>query len=201
MNWDEAEDFNLLDLKSFLMNQVGILGTKHDVDSSCYPPVNGESILKSVGGVKPEGSATAFNCGTPVIGNLPKQDCLKPMESFTACSFSFPRNQVGLSMNQGRQTGKVPSRFILLDSESTHCTFYTKDYLHDIRTSENPILVHTNGGKMMCTLEGFLPGFRWVYYNPAGIANILSLAVVESRGRRITYDSWAVMGRRNIPRP
>ena len=44
---------------------------------------------------------------------------------------------------------------------------------------------------MMCTLEGFLPKFGWVYYNPDGIANILSLAVVESRGRRITYDSWA----------
>ena len=41
----------------------------------------------------------------------------------------------------------------------------------------------------MCTLEGYLPGFGWVYFNLEGIANILSLAVVESRGRRITYDS------------
>ena len=88
-------------------------------------------------------------------------------------------NQVDFSMNQGRQTSKVPSRFILLDSESTHCMFYTKDYLHDIRTSEDPILVHTNGRQMMCTLEGFLPGFGWVYYNPDEIANILSLAMVE----------------------
>ena len=94
-------------------------------------------------------------------------------------------------MNQVHQTGKVPSSFILLDSEITHCAFYTKGYLCNIRTSENPILVHTNGGQMMCTLEGFLPGFGWVYFNPTGIANILSLAVLESRGRRITYDSWA----------
>ena len=65
VNWDEAEDFNLLDQKSFSMNQVGF-------------------------------------------------------------SFEFSMNQVGFSMNQGRQTGKVPSRFILLDSESTHCTFYTR---------------------------------------------------------------------------
>ena len=94
-------------------------------------------------------------------------------------------------MNPVYQTGEVSSRFILLDSESTHCTFYTKGYLCNIRTSDNPILVHTNGGQMMCTLEGYLSGFGWVYFNPAGIANILSLAVVESRGRRITYDSWA----------
>ena len=43
---------------------------------------------------------------------------------------------------------------------------------------------------MECTLEGDLPGFGTVYYNPEGIANILSMAVVESKGRRITYDSW-----------
>ena len=43
----------------------------------------------------------------------------------------------------------------------------------------------------MCTLEGFLPGFGWVYYIPDGIANMLFLAMVESRRRRITYDSWA----------
>ena len=126
--------------------------------------------------------ATAFS-------TVHRLDWLSPLDLSQPAVFNFPSNQAGFSMNQGLQTGKVPSRFILLDSESTHCTFYTKGYLHDIRTSEDPILVHTNGGQMMCTLEGFLPGFRWVYYNPAGIANILSLAVVESRGRRITYDS------------
>ena len=43
---------------------------------------------------------------------------------------------------------------------------------------------------MECTLKRDLPGFGPVYFNPEGIANILSMAVVESRGRRITYDSW-----------
>ena len=94
------------------------------------------------------------------------------------------------SMNQGHEAGKVPWWFILLDSESTHCTFYCKALLKNIRTSDNPILVHTNGGQMECTLEGDLPGFGTVYYNHNGIANILSMAVVEARGRRITYDSW-----------
>ena len=43
---------------------------------------------------------------------------------------------------------------------------------------------------MICVLEGDLPGFGPVYFNPNRIANILSLAVVEARGRRMTYDSW-----------
>ena len=102
VNWDEAEDFNLLNLKSFLMNQVGFSGRKHYVDISCYPSVNGESILKSVGWVKPEGPATASSCCNPVIGNPIIQDCLKPLESFTAHSFEFSMNQVGFSMIQGR---------------------------------------------------------------------------------------------------
>ena len=94
------------------------------------------------------------------------------------------------SMYESKKTGKVPPRFILLDSKSTHCTFYTAKYLKNIRTSKHPILVHTNGGTMICVQEGDLPGFGPVYFNPNGIANILSLAVVEARGRRITYDSW-----------
>ena len=64
-------------------------GTKHHVDISCYPPVNGELILKSVDWVKPEGPTTAFSCCTPVIGNLYNQDCLKPMEPFAAHSFGL----------------------------------------------------------------------------------------------------------------
>ena len=42
---------------------------------------------------------------------------------------------------------------------------------------------------MKCTLEGDLLWFGIVYYNPNGVAIILSMAVVEARGRRITYDS------------
>ena len=53
VNWDEAEDFNLLDLKSFLMNQVGFSGTKHHVDISCYPSVNGKQALRVLEGHNP----------------------------------------------------------------------------------------------------------------------------------------------------
>ena len=95
------------------------------------------------------------------------------------------------SMNQVHHQQKVPARYILLNSESTHCTFYTRQYLKNIRTTEHPIDVHTNGGVMKCVLEGDLPGFGPVYYNPHGIANILSFAAVEASRRRITYDLWA----------
>ena len=37
---------------------------------------------------------------------------------------------------------------------------------------------------------GDLNNYGMVYYNHTGIANILSMARVEAKGRRITYDSW-----------
>ena len=94
------------------------------------------------------------------------------------------------SMNLTCLMEKVPEHYILLDSKSTHCTFYTRSYLKNIRRAPIPIKVNTNGGVMECVLEGDLPGFGPVYFNPNGIANILSLAVVEAAGRRVTYDSW-----------
>ena len=41
----------------------------------------------------------------------------------------------------------------------------------------------------MHTLIGDLPGYGTVYYNPNGIANILSLSNVEKAGREVSYDT------------
>ena len=63
--------------------------TKHHVDIRRYPPVNGESILRSVDWVKPEGPAMVPSHCTPIFGNPVSQDQLKPMESFAAHSFGL----------------------------------------------------------------------------------------------------------------
>ena len=75
---------------------------------------------------------------------------------------------------------KVPWYFILLDNESTHHTFYTKKYLRNIRKANVPLQVNTNGGVIIYDQWGDFDGLeRPVYYNPDGIANILSFAKVE----------------------
>ena len=77
-----------------------------------------------------------------------------------------------------------------MDNESTHDTFYAKRFLTNIRPADEPIDVNTNGGLHTCNMIGDLAGYGWVYYNPHGIANILSMANVESSGCRITYDTY-----------
>ena len=84
---------------------------------------------------------------------------------------------------------KIPPHLILLDSGSTHDTFYSDHMLTDIRSSPFPVAVNTNGGEILFELEGTLPGYGQVYYNPDGIANVLSMARVEEKGTRITYDT------------
>ena len=98
-------------------------------------------------------------------------------------------NKIEYCFEQSKDHEKVPAHYILLDSESTHDTFYIKGYLRNIRKADTPIRVNTNGGIMICDMVGDLPGYGWVYYNPNGIANILSMARVEENGRRITYDT------------
>ena len=84
---------------------------------------------------------------------------------------------------------KVPPHLILLDSRSTHDTFYSEDLLQNIRPTDITLTMNTNAGELKFDLEGDLPGHGPVFFNPEGIANVLSMARVEERGTRITYDT------------
>lgn len=77
---------------------------------------------------------------------------------------------------------KVSPHLILLDNGSTLDTFYVKSYLKDIRKADSAIDISTNGGVHKCDLIGDLSWYGWVYYNPRGIANILSMARLEEKG-------------------
>lgn len=83
----------------------------------------------------------------------------------------------------------MPKYYVLLDNQSTHDTFYNCSLLKNIREAENLIHVSTNAGVLSYTQEGMLPGYGWVYYNPDGIANIISMSVAESKGYHITYNT------------
>jgi hypothetical protein len=67
--------------------------------------------------------------------------------------------------------------------------FHNADLLKNIRTGEGHMDIHCNAGVTSTNLIGDLPGYGQVWYHPNGIANILSLKRVKSRGHRVTYDS------------
>ena len=82
----------------------------------------------------------------------------------------------------------IPITWILLDKQSTVCAFTNSDLLDNIREVDTWMDIHCNAGVTSTNMVGDLKGFGEVWYNPKGIANILSMAVVE-KSFRVTYDS------------
>ena len=78
-------------------------------------------------------------------------------------------------------TGIDPS-WILLDSQSTMSVFNNHSFLTNIHPAQHPIEVITNGGSQTSTHIGTFHGLGVpcpAWYNPASIANILSLTAIR----------------------
>ena len=84
--------------------------------------------------------------------------------------------------------GRINVNWILLDSQSTIDMFYNRKLLKNIRKSEETIDIHCNAGVTTTNMVGDLDGYGTVWYDPHGIANILSLhRVIEKY--RVQFDS------------
>ena len=88
------------------------------------------------------------------------------------------------------QDKKLSSSWIILDNGSTIDIFSNKELLSNIRRSKTTMKVRCNAGTMTTNMIGDLVGYGTVWYDPKGIANILSLARVQEK-HRVTYDSGA----------
>jgi Reverse transcriptase (RNA-dependent DNA polymerase)/Zinc knuckle len=92
----------------------------------------------------------------------------------------------GCVLHDGKQ---MPNTWVLLDNQSTLDVFSNPELLENIREGLGSMTIHCNAGATKTTLVGELPGYGTVWYNPNGIANIISVARVISRGYKVTYDS------------
>ena len=86
------------------------------------------------------------------------------------------------------QSRNLPRSWILLDNQTTVDVFMNKDLLDNIRTVASTMNIRCNAGNSRTNLQGDLRGYGTVWYNPEGIANILSLSNVKKKNR-VTYDS------------
>ena len=94
----------------------------------------------------------------------------------------------GFSQRSGHT---IPSSWILLDSCLTVSSVIDRSLVANLRDCEPDEVtrVYTNGGSLGYTQKGDLTLVPFeVYYNPSGIANILSLAAVIDKFR-VTLDS------------
>jgi hypothetical protein len=83
----------------------------------------------------------------------------------------------------------IPKTWILLDNQSIVNVFCNAELLTDIREVDIMLTIHSNAGSSDTRWMGTLRGFGDVWFDPNGIANIVSLGDAEDRGFGITYDT------------
>jgi hypothetical protein len=83
----------------------------------------------------------------------------------------------------------LPLLWLLIDSCSTTDIFANASLLSNIHKAATPIWVRCNAGRIQLTQQGYFGNYPYpVWYNPKGVANILSLANV-TKYYRVTMDS------------
>ena len=86
---------------------------------------------------------------------------------------------------------EIDENWCLIDNHLTCNVFINKKYLSNIRdaTGGQYLRVHCNAGVTHTNKTGDLPGYSdHVWYNPKGIANILSIGKVQ-KDHSVTYNS------------
>jgi hypothetical protein len=91
-------------------------------------------------------------------------------------------------MFQTSHGGNIPETWILLDNQSTVDVFKTKSLLKNITNTDRTMTISCNAGKVVTNQVGELSGYGTVWYQPTGIANILSLARVREKGFKVLYN-------------
>jgi hypothetical protein len=86
-------------------------------------------------------------------------------------------------------SGLIPRTWILFDNQSTVGVFCNKDLLHNIRTCEESMTIYSNSGASTTNLIGDLSNYGVVWFDPQGIANIISMSSAEEKGFRVSCNS------------
>lgn len=132
-----------------------------------------------------DGAGVSSNSGGGGKGSKSDQADSKEGKECGAATF-FTTTMNGYTFHEG---GPMPKTWVLLDNQSTLDVFSNGDLLENIREGLGSMTIHCNAGSTRTTMIGDLPGYGTVWYNPDGVANILSVSRVIDRGYQVRYDS------------
>ena len=79
-------------------------------------------------------------------------------------------------------------KWILLDNQSSVTVFSNKDLVTNIRTTQDTLNLHTNGGVLTTNLKCDIPHWGEAWFAPNGITNIFSYSEMAKK-YKITSDS------------
>ncbi|CAJ1937347.1 unnamed protein product [Cylindrotheca closterium] len=95
------------------------------------------------------------------------------LNAYLEIDHSRPENEICLTST--KYEWLIDLAWILLDTASTVTIFCNALYLRGMRQARHPTTIHTSGGTITATLEGYLPFLRkWVAFHPDCLANIIS---------------------------
>ena len=166
------------------MAEIGEVDTTNPAAPAASGEVNAPRVVET-GEVTPLLSSTAHFSPTTSDNKT-----LSTITSHTDPTFQYSNNVLALH-TRFKATGRtINLDWVLLDSGATLHLFTNGKLLKNIRKAKDNehITVNTSGGPVTTCLQGDLPGIGPVWYQPDGIANVLSLALV-SMHLRVTMDT------------